>query len=368
MKKIFVTGGHLTPALAVIEVLLKRNWNVYYVGRKHSLEGDSALSQEWLSLSGSEVIFLLLITGRLQRAMTLYTFFSLLKIPLGFIASLYYLIRHNPRVILTFGGYMAVPIVIWGWILRIPVVIHEQTLLAGLANRVSARFATKICLAWAKTQKQFSQQAKIVFTGNPLRKEIFMIQKNFVLQESKPVIYITGGNLGAHVINQVIEENLERLLSRYEIIHQAGNSKMFDDFSRLYQKSRLLPPVLKSRYHLFAYVPKELIGFVFSKSDVIVSRAGANIVSEVIALEKPAILIPLPWSGSGEQETNAGFLSYKQAGETIEQKDLTFQLLLNKIEWVLLHKNALLQNLAQLHRFYVPDAAEKVAGVVESVV
>ncbi len=367
MKKIFITGGHLTPAQAVIDVLLKKNWYIFYLGRKHALEGDTALSQEWLTLKNSQVNFLPLSMGRLQRTFTYFTIYSWFKIPLGFITALYYLIRYRPQIILAFGGYMAVPVVLGAWILNIPVITHEQTLQPGLANRLISRFAHKICIAWESTKKYFPE-GKVVITGNPVRREIFSISDTFPFASDKPVIYITGGNLGAHAINLIIEESLENLLSNFEIIHQTGNSSSYNDFSRMVNRKNLLPSILKKRYHIFEYIPGSLIGFVFKYAEIIVTRAGANIVSEIIAAKKLALLIPLPWSGRGEQEANAQFLRDHHAAEVIYQSELTARSLIVKIDTLLINKNETLEKLNTLGKYFSPGAQDKIVSVIESVV
>src|SRR3990167_5082544 len=154
--KILVTGAHFTTAVAVIEELKnlpagrqeQKDIDIVYVGRKTTREGDSSHSVESQVLPQLGVKFISIITGRLQRAFTIYTFSSLLKIPIGFLQSFFILLKEKPDVILSFGGYVAVPLVIAGWLLSIPIIIHEQTLVSGLANTISSFFADKVAVSF----------------------------------------------------------------------------------------------------------------------------------------------------------------------------------------------------------------------------
>src|SRR3989339_499065 len=145
--KIIIIGGHLAPALSVLEALPK-NTQVLFVGRKYALEGDNALSLEYNTITSLNIPFVGLNTGRLQRKITRFTLFSLLKLPFGIIKSFLILIDFKPDVVVGFGGYVSIPVTFCAFVLRIPVVIHEQTMEAGLTNRLVSRFAKKICISW----------------------------------------------------------------------------------------------------------------------------------------------------------------------------------------------------------------------------
>lgn len=358
----------MTPALAVMDVLKSRSWKIYYIGRKHALEGDPAISQEYIQVKKLGYQFYNLTTGRLQRKFTRYTLTSLLKIPTGFIQAFYYVMEIRPQVILSFGGYVALPLCIWAWILGIPVVTHEQTLNLGLANRIIAKFATKICISWKQNQNNFPA-GKVEFTGNPLRKDIFEIRSSLSIPNDKPIVYITGGNLGAHYINVSVCQVLEKLLKKYVLIHQCGNSKVYNDFVKLEEKKELLPGELQNRYFLLDYVNQDLIGWIYKNADMLVARPGANTLSEIIALKKPAIFIPLPGSGSGEQETNAKFLENRNAAKIIFQKDKPVgDELLIEIDKLFINRNQIIDNLRILNKSLVMDADKRLTQVIESVV
>src|SRR5437016_2502209 len=166
MKKVLITGGHLTPALAVLEELQSKKWSVAYVGRKYALEGDTSFSAEYQVIHQKDISFHNITTGRLQRSFTRFTLLSLLKIPIGFLQSTFILLQERPSLVMSFGGYIAVPIVIVAWLCGIPIITHEQTIKPGLANRIIAWFADVICVSWKESASHFPA-AKTVVTGNP---------------------------------------------------------------------------------------------------------------------------------------------------------------------------------------------------------
>lgn len=330
-KRIFITGGHLTPALAVIDELKNiGDWQIYFIGRKFPLEGEKTISVEYQVINQQKIPFLTLTTGRLQRRLTIYTITSLFKIPLGLIQSSYYLLKYRPAVILSFGGYLALPIAIMGYLLGVPIVTHEQTVTGGLSNKIIARLAKKICLSYVSNQKYFPKE-KTVLTGNPLRKEIWQIrQAEWQKNIGRPLLYITGGSLGAHFLNQTIGEILEPLLTDFFVIHQTGESLAYHDRQRLEAQNQKLPVNLSNRYFIRPYISNEEIGWVLNNTDLIVGRAGANTVSEIIALFKPAIFIPLPYVS--EQKENASLAESLLSARVLPQEGLSAEKLLGEIK------------------------------------
>ncbi|MDP3733087.1 MAG: glycosyltransferase, partial [Candidatus Daviesbacteria bacterium] len=225
--KILVTGAHFTPAVAVLEELKKYpNAQVIYVGRKKTLEGDRTISIESQALPSMGIKFIPITTGRLQRAFSIYTIPSLFKIPVGFIQALFIILSQKPDVILSFGGYVGVPLVITGWFLSVPVIVHEQTLVSGLANKISAWFADKIAVSFSNTVNG----EKVILTGNPIREIIKKTQTK--KSRGLPVILITGGNQGSHAINLAVEESLGEISKFASVIHVAGDNK-YHDYERL---------------------------------------------------------------------------------------------------------------------------------------
>lgn len=313
--KILITGGHLTPALAVIEELKKiRNTEIVFVGRKYALDFEKTLSFEYQSIKKLGIRFIELKTGRLTRIISWRSFLNFIKFPLGFIYAFQILKKEKPDVILSFGGYLGLPVAIISWLMRISVYTHEQTIIPGLTNRVIGFFAKKIFISFEESKKYFPS-GKIVLSGNPIRSSIFQIRKKpFIINKTKPVIYVTGGSLGSHSINVLIESIISRLLQDFIVIHQTGDTKEYQDFERL--------SLIKNKnYFLKKHFFDEEIGYIYSLTDLIISRAGANTVFEIIALKKPAILIPLPWSASNEQKAQAQFLKEKGVAEIFFQEE-----------------------------------------------
>lgn len=329
--KIAITGGHLSPALAVIEKLKEEE--IIFIGRRFGLEGDRAESFEYKTITSIGIPFYNLNTGRLQRKITKYTFSSLLKIPSGFLESLSILKKNNPDVVLGFGGYLSFPVIFAAFFLKIPIVIHEQTLEAGVANKYAAFFARTVCISWPSSFKYFPKK-KTVLTGNPIRNEILNIKnqkssfdyakdKSFgedKTRNRKPFIYITGGSAGSHQINSLVEEVLPELLNNFEIIHQTGDSEEFADYERLLKLKERLPKELQERYSIFKFLDSKKASGDMVNADLIIGRSGINTVTEILFLEKPALLIPLSFGQKNEQLKNAMFLKESGLAEVLTGK------------------------------------------------
>jgi UDP-N-acetylglucosamine--N-acetylmuramyl-(pentapeptide) pyrophosphoryl-undecaprenol N-acetylglucosamine transferase len=328
--KIVIIGGHLSPALSVLEALPKDTKKLF-VGRKYALEGDNALSLEYRTITDMKVPFIGLNTGRLQRRITKYTFLSLLKLPFGIVKSFLILILFKPDIVLGFGGYVSIPVTFCAYLLQIPVVIHEQTMGAGLANRIVSRFAKKICISWDSSRKYFPAD-KVVLTGNPIRKFPLLESKFQLFNNKLPIIYITGGSSGSHVINVLTEGIIEELLKKYNVIHQTGDTQEYNDFDRLEKKKQSLPEELRENYILQKLIEPSEIGDLLNCASLIVSRSGMNTITELIHFEKPALLIPLPFPQNGEQTKNAKFLERIGLAVVMDQSDLNEKKLLRTID------------------------------------
>jgi len=334
--KVVLIGGHLAPALSILGALPK-NTQVLFIGRKYALEGDNALSLEYKVITDLNVPFVGLNTGRLQRKITRFTLFSILKLPFGIIKSFLALIEFKPDVVMGFGGYVSIPVTFCAFILRIPIVIHEQTLGVGLANKVVSLFAKRICISWNSSRKYFPKD-KVVMTGNPIRKFPIMnpqVSRQFLIFNNKlPVIYITGGSSGSHFLNVLIEGIIGELLKKYNIIHQAGNAQEYRDFDRLEQLRSNLPEKLRDNYILEKFIDPSQVGDLLNSSSLIISRSGINTITELIYYEKPALLIPLPFAQNNEQLKNAKFLEKIGLGVVLQQSKLNSKKLLRTIRLI----------------------------------
>ncbi|MEK7559294.1 MAG: UDP-N-acetylglucosamine--N-acetylmuramyl-(pentapeptide) pyrophosphoryl-undecaprenol N-acetylglucosamine transferase [Patescibacteria group bacterium] len=335
--KIAIIGGHLSPALSIIEKI-PEEWDVVFIGRKYIFEGDKAISLEYKTIKELGVEFENLNTGRFQRKFTRSTIPSLLKLPKGFYSAIRILNKHKPDVILGFGGYIQLPVIVAAFFKKIPVVIHEQTLEAGISNQICAKFAKKICISWESSARFFPKE-KTVITGIPLRKDTVKINKTKPSELRRiQQIFITGGSSGSHFINEAVEKSILEILY-YKIIHQTGDSRKFNDFERLSEIKENLPEKLRKNYIIKKFINPSEFSDLIGESDLIISRAGINTISEIIFFKKPCILIPIPFAQKNEQFKNSLFLKNLGLAEIIEQKNTTSNLLIQKIQIMLKNKD-----------------------------
>jgi len=311
--KYLLTGGHVTPALAVIE-RMEQDDHVVFVGRKTALAGEKEASFEFMEITSRGIPFIHLHTGKLNRSLSLSSLRQALLMPIGLVQSLLILLWRRPDVVLTFGGYIALPIALSAWILRIPLFVHEQTIAPGLTNRLMSRFARCTFVTYEQTKSQF--QPPVVVTGNPVRAQVFAQNKDTTLLDGldlkRPLLLVLGGSLGSHSVNTLIEQILPQLKKKYTLLHQSGNVKEFDDFKRLKTHE-------DTHYRVVEHISSADIGFAYARSRIVIARSGANTVSELIALKKPAVLVPLPWSASGEQRAHARLLEDSGVAVVFEQ-------------------------------------------------
>lgn len=331
--KIALIGGHLTPALAVIERLPK-DVEIIFIGRKYTFEGDSALSLEYQTITDRGIKFYPLTTGRLQRRLTKNSFSALTKVPTGLITARKILKDERPDVVVGFGGYLSFPVCLAAKSLGIPIIIHEQTLEAGLANKLIGKFADRICISW-ESSGRFFPTSKTVLTGNPIRLDLQnkseLTRTDLKISEKIPIVYITGGSAGSHAVNDAVESCIEVLLEDAAVIHQTGDSKEFNNFERLETKKNSLPDNKKARYRIVKFIRPEDVGYVMQNASLVVGRSGINTVTELLFLKKPALLIPLPFAQRQEQLKNAEMLKKAGLAEILEQKDLNGKSLLENI-------------------------------------
>ena len=366
--RILITGGHFSPAYALISLFKKRGYDVAVVGRKYPFEGDESLSFEYQICQKENLDFFEIKTGRFQRKFTAYTISSLMRTPSGFFTAIRIMKKYKPDVVLTFGGYIGLPVTLAASFLRIPVVLHEQTQGSGLSSKIISRIAVKICISFESSRSDFPE-SKIIFTGNPVRDEIFKEDKSTKLakdlERKKNIIYITGGSTGSHFINGLILEILDDLLDKFTLVHQTGDSKKFNDFDELSSRRDSLLPAKKENYILRKFIYPEELGLLFKRTDFLLSRAGANTVFEIMATKKISLLIPLPHGQNNEQRSNAKLIKDLGIGEYIEQNDAAPQRVLGIISELSRNRSAYENKMSKAAAFYVKDAAERIAKVVE---
>ena len=296
---ILLTGGHgATTGIATVKEIVSRypNAKISWIGAKSFLPGTKISSLEYKIYPSMGVKYYAINAGKLQTKFTRYTLPLILLIPVGFIQAFFTILKIKPKVILSFGGFASYPVVFWGKFFKIPVILHEQTIAAGRASIASARFADKIALARPESRTYFPGN-KCVVTGNPLMPEIVKIKPKTILSKT-PVILVMGGSRGSEFINEEISKIVPILKTRYKIIHVTGE--------RDYLKYKSNEDV---NYKVLAYIEPFKMAEYYEDSDLIISRSGANTVAEIIAVKRPAILIPLPRTFMKEQEKNAEYAS-----------------------------------------------------------
>ncbi|MBI2611408.1 UDP-N-acetylglucosamine--N-acetylmuramyl-(pentapeptide) pyrophosphoryl-undecaprenol N-acetylglucosamine transferase [Candidatus Gottesmanbacteria bacterium] len=372
-QKIIITGGHITPAISLIDIIEKMNkFAIVFVGRKYALENDEETSFEYKEVHQRNIPFYNLNAPKLKRENLLTSFLIPIKLFTATLKSIEILLKEKPRVIVSFGGYIALPICLAGKLLGIPIITHEQTMSMGLANKIIARTANTVCISWPEMDTS-GIHTKIIYTGNPVRKEFFAktlrIPEFWPEKETIPKILIMGGSLGSHAINEIVEKNLETFLSSYILIHISGNTAQYRDFERLTMEKSNLPPSLHNRYLLFPHLSAEEVAFIMKKADILIGRAGANTLSEILISKITAILIPLPKGGGQEQEMHADYLTSLGVGKKIIQKGLSGNILTESIKNALQEKEKIKAAFSKLdHTNKSKVAALNLVNEIESLV
>lgn len=329
--RIVITGGHHTPALAVMEELGNRgNFEFHWIGHEVSLSGEATPSIEMRTIKKLGIPFYALRAGKFYRTDLL----EWLKIPLGFSHAFFLLLKIRPRLIISFGGYLAGPVVLAGLFLGIPSVTHEQTVVVGWANKFIALLAKKVFVSWSQSVPNFPK-GKVVLTGNPVRRSIFVEKtKRFRFRNDLPVIYITGGKQGSHLINEAVQGALSQFLKKYNLLHQTGSSQMFRDYQKLVLLRSQVSAGLRDRYIVQEYFGEDEIGSVYAAASLVVGRSGANTVTELAVLSKPAVLIPLSWVSHQEQMRNAQILARHGAAVVLPEERLSPKSLLQAVDHI----------------------------------
>lgn len=338
VKKILVTGGgsggHLSVASALIEGIKEKYPESYkyltYIG------GDLAMVGEQYGRSIEQKIFKdadfkchYIRAGKLQRSFSFSSLKLSLRTILGLKDSLKLVKDINPDLIFSSGGFVSVPVCIAGWLRGVPIYLHEQTAAVGLANQIVSKFAKKIFITF-KSSKQYFKKKNVIQTGNVVRTSILNkngegenIEKISNMKDNKlPILYISGGGLGSHLLNTYIFENLDLLLREYNVILQIGNNQVFKDYDFAKKIRNQLNPNIQERFLPVKYFYEKEMGFVFHNIDLYIGRAGANTVYEIGVLQIPSIFIPIPWVTHDEQTKNAQTLASLGLSEILPEKDL----------------------------------------------
>lgn len=298
------SAGHVLPAVPIIEVLLGAGHQVTFVGTRSGLEQGL--------LGDTRCDFQAISAGKLRRYFSLENLIDVLRVGLGIAQALWLMIRLRPDVIFSKGGFVSYPVALAGWLCRIPVVAHESDITPGLANRLVMPMASTLCTSFAPTH--FAHAKRVVHTGSPLRQSILQGdaaagRARLSVPHNKALLVITGGSLGADGLNRIVRDSLEWLTPHFYVFHVCGSGKL--------AQRRV------AGYEQVEYVSAGW-GDVLAAADVIVSRAGANALFEIVALKKRNLLVPLPKVASrGDQLENAAYAEAQGWSLVIQEEDLT---------------------------------------------
>ena len=333
MNKVVCTGGgsagHVVPTLPVMEYLIARSWQVVYIGSRSGLE------ERLVKPLG--VAFHSITTGKLRRYWSIENLLDCFRVPLGVVQAFRILRKEEPDVVFSKGGYVAFPIVVAAWLSRIPVVAHESDVSPGLANRLCFWFINSLCVNFDSTQ---ASVRRLVVTGTPIRKALLegnaeSGRERLGFREKRPIILVVGGSLGALRLNRLIREALNQLTVEFNIVHVCGIGNV--DATR----------VNDGRYRQLEYVDDGW-GDVLACADVVVSRAGANSVVELLSLSKPNILVPLPAAVSrGDQIENAEVARSGGYSAVLQEDDLNVDTLTGTIREVFSERRFWQQRLSE---------------------
>lgn len=311
MKRIVLTGGgtagHVTPNMAIIPSLLDRGYNIHYIGSYDGIE-KRLIEDMGITYHG-------IATGKLRRYFSLRNLSDPFRVIKGFSEAKKLMKDINPDVVFSKGGFVSVPVVLAASSQKIPCVIHESDMTPGLANKICLPKASKICCNFPEAAANLPKD-KAVVTGTPIRKELYegdaaSAMKFCGFTEVRPTILVMGGSSGALHVNEIIWSCLKPLTEKYNIVHLCGKGKTNHDYDNI------------SNYIQFEYIKDEMKDLL-AMADIVVSRAGANAICELLALHKPSILIPLPLSASrGDQVLNAESFEKSGYAKMLSEETLT---------------------------------------------
>ncbi len=342
MKTIVFTGGgtagHVTPNLALIERLDKADWDIHYIGTRDSIE------QELTADAG--VTYHAVSSGKLRRYLSFRNVTDAFRVVRGLFEARREIKRIAPDVLFSKGGYVSVPVVMAAKG-KCPIVAHECDYTPGLANRITARFADTVCVSFPDTLR-YVKGGKGVLTGTPIRAALFTGDRARALRFTglsgeKPVLLCMGGSLGALTVNETLRAALPRLLERFDVIHLCGRGKVD-------------PSAARAGYVQYDYIKEELPDLL-TLADVALSRAGANAVFELLALHKPAVLVPLTkGSTRGDQILNAQYFEKSGFALHLPQENLTVETLSEAVARVYDGREAYIRAMEQAQNANGTDA------------
>jgi len=352
-KKIMLTGGgtagSVTPLLVIAQRLqAEGGFEFLFVGTKNGIEKEM--------VAGAKIFYTPIKYGKLRRYFSIKNFSDLFKIFIAFWQSIFLIIKYQPDLILSAGSFVSVPVIWAGWVLRRKILIHQQDIRPGLANKLMAPFADVITVTFEKSLLDYGEKA--IWTGNPsqlsFKNNLLSteeIKNIFKLKNNLPIILITGGGTGAEAINKLVAESLDELTKFSQIIHTTGKGK------KIFSETE--------NYHQFEFLPIEEMTEALRISSLVVSRAGLGTLTEIASAKKPVIIIPMPDS---HQEDNANYFAEKGGVIYLDQKKLNKKNFVDNIKSILTDqalKDKLSRNFSLVFK---QNAEEEITKVIKKII
>ena len=352
MKKIVMTGGgtagHVTPNIALFDSLQKDGYEIHYIGSYEGIEKGL--------IEDKKIPYYGISSGKFRRYRSWKNLTDPFRVLHGFFQARRLLGRIRPNVVFSKGGFVSVPVVMAAKTRHIPVIIHESDLTPGLANKLAMPSATKVCCNFPETLPYLPKE-KAVLTGSPIRQELLhgnkQAAKDFCgFTGDLPILMVMGGSIGSVYINNAIRGCIDTLLTKYQIIHLCGKGNIDESLKD------------KKGYAQFEYISENLPD-LFAAADLVVARAGANSICELLALHKPNILIPLSRNASrGDQILNANSFAKQGFSAVLEEEVVTSETLMATIDDVMAHRSKYIDAMKNSGQM---NAIETIMGLIEEV-
>ena len=352
MKKIVMTGGgtagHVTPNIALFDSLQKDGYEIHYIGSYEGIEKGL--------IENKKIPYYGISSGKFRRYRSWKNLTDPFRVLHGFFQARRLLGRIRPNVVFSKGGFVSVPVVMAARTRHIPVIIHESDLTPGLANKLAMPSATKVCCNFPETLPYLPKE-KAVLTGSPIRQELLhgnkQAAKDFCgFTGDLPILMVMGGSIGSVYINNAIRGCIDTLLTKYQIIHLCGKGNIDESLKD------------KKGYAQFEYISENLPD-LFAAADLVVARAGANSICELLALHKPNILIPLSRNASrGDQILNANSFAKQGFSAVLEEEEVTSEKLMATIDDVMAHRSKYIDAMKNSGQM---NAIETIMGLIEEV-
>lgn len=352
MKRIILTGGgtagHVTPNIALIPRLRELGYDIQYIGSYDGIE-KRLIEELGIPYHG-------IASGKLRRYFDVKNFSDPFRVARGFFQAKKLLKQLKPDIIFSKGGFVTVPVVQAARTLHIPVIIHESDMTPGLANRLAIPAASKVCCNFPETIPHLPA-GKAVVTGSPIREELRSGNRLAALKfcgftADKPVLLIIGGSLGSVAVNNAIRKILPDLLKTFQVIHLCGKGNLDESLANT------------SGYVQYEYIKQELAD-LFALADIVVSRAGANAICELLELRKPNLLIPLSAAASrGDQLLNAESFRKQGFSSVLQEEEITSELLLSKIMELFTNRQTYI---AAMEKSSASNAVNTITSLIEEI-